>query len=86
LHNLGLKPSEGKFAYHDDSNDKDEEGHDNLHTAIASTWNTPEGEKISKQWSEDHNVHVGEEIDLMEVLQGGLQMIQHMANRHRDGM
>jgi len=45
LHDMGLKPSEGRMVNHD--YDKSTSG---VHEAIAQSWNNPEAQELVRQW------------------------------------
>lgn len=48
LHEKGLKPTEGKLAYHDEKVEVVDDY--NLHEAVAKTWWNYEGQELSVQW------------------------------------
>jgi hypothetical protein len=52
LHDLNLKPSEGKRIWHeiDDSEAKE------IHLEIMRTWRTSEGKELVNQWRQEHGV------------------------------
>jgi hypothetical protein len=52
LHDLGLKPLEGRVAHHDGNSE-------GVHEAVARTWDTDEGRRVTQRWRES----VGFETD-----------------------
>lgn len=53
LHKKGLKPIEGRLAYHNDDDALD--GGD-LHQWVAATWRTPEGRALVRRWKREHDL------------------------------
>lgn len=49
LHDLGLKPTEGRLAFHDRDND------DGTHLRMALSWDTPEARQIIEDWRNEYD-------------------------------
>jgi hypothetical protein len=50
LHDLGLKPEQGKLAHHSNT----DEQNDSIGQHIELTWKTKTGEKIIKEWKKEY--------------------------------
>lgn len=48
LHDLGLKPTEGRLAHHDGRGGAD------LHEALAQSWDNDEAQAFADAWAEAH--------------------------------
>lgn len=83
LHDLGLKPTEGKLAT---CNPKimDDDGEISLHEEIYMTWKNPEAEKFVEEWEQKHMGEPEEDDPIMLIL----ELLQGMADciRDRDGI
>ena len=50
LHSLGIKPLEGRLAYHGDKGEEAGKASDMLHKAIAMEWNSKKGKATVAYW------------------------------------
>lgn len=50
VHNSGAKPLECRVAHHDSDYDADE-----VHKAVAMSWNNPEAQELVSKWMREHS-------------------------------
>lgn len=55
LHDLGLKPFEGRISYHGYYSYKSK-----LHETVVKTWRTPSARKLAADWRKKHDVDIEE--------------------------
>jgi len=83
LHDLGLKPTEGKLSTckPDENEDEDEIG---LHEEIYLTWKNAEAQKFCEEWTEKY-IKIDDEEDpitkLLEFIQGMSDSLQDLIDR-----
>lgn len=57
LHDLGLKPLEGRYSRHGLPTDEDSP-YMKLHEAMAESWNNPEAQRLARDWATQRGIEL----------------------------
>lgn len=75
LHTLGLKPIEGRLAYHDNDKESSTYIHQKM---IPEAWDTDLGRSMVKQWCDKYDVEINpkEAFNSIDIVYGLLDMLK----------